>query len=197
MTAAKIDLFARPEPPRAHHQESGEPDQDQPRYRDPPSLNRNSIEKMHCSGQQARGSGNWHSHKILAIRPARISRLWIVADIESRQPRCTADQKQKADEWAGLNQVLAQLRIDRVRQKIKAPHIRKQAGSHAKRNHIRQRIELPAEIARRIGHPRDASIERIKGNGYKNGDRCKSKCVRDRFAIALPLMAAMVCVIAK
>ena len=74
---------------------------------------------------------------------------------------------------AGLHQVLTQLRIDRVREKIKAPHIRKQAGRNAKRNHVRQRIELSAEIARRICHPRDPSIERIKGNGYQNGDRCK------------------------
>ena len=98
MAPAEIDLLARPEAPRAHHQKSAETDEQQPRNRNPPRLHGNPLEEVHRRRQQSRRCGNRHSYEILPIRPARISRLRIVADIESRQPRDPANQKQEADE---------------------------------------------------------------------------------------------------
>ncbi len=46
-----------------------------------------SILKMNAGRQQAGRGGNRHAHKILAVRPPRIARLRVVADVEPRQPR--------------------------------------------------------------------------------------------------------------
>src|ERR1017187_1232775 len=112
MTAGEVNLLARPEPPRAHHQEPGQRHHHQPRDRDPPNCHRNSVAEVNGRGQQSRRSRNRHPHKILSSRPARISWLRIVRDVEARQPRRSAQQEQKTDECASLHQVLPQLGID-------------------------------------------------------------------------------------
>ena len=106
MPAGEVDLLARPEAPGADHQEAGQSDQDQPEDGDPPRLDRIGVEEVDGGGQQAGRGGNGHADKVLAIRAAGVARLGIVADVEARQPRDSADEKQKADESAGLEQVL-------------------------------------------------------------------------------------------
>ena len=80
---------------------------------------------------------------------------------------------------------------------METPYQRQQTRRHAKRNHIRQRIEFPAKIAGRIRHARNAAIERIKWNRNQNRDRRPSRCVREPFAFRLLVIASSVCVIAK
>src|ERR1035437_532594 len=112
MTARKIDLLAGPEPPGAHHQEPRQRHQPQPRNSDPPISHRNAVAEMDGCRQQSRCSRNRHSHKILSSRPSRISGLRIVRNVEPRQPRRPAQQEEKTDECASLQQVLPQLGID-------------------------------------------------------------------------------------
>ncbi len=149
MAAGEVDLLARPESPGAHHQEAAQPHQDQPGNGDPPLLDRIAVKEMHGGGQQARRRRNRHAHKIFASRPSRIARLRVVADVEARQPRDPADEKQETDEGAGVEQVLMQLRIDGIGQKMESPDERQQAGRHAKGDGVGQRIQLLAKLAAR------------------------------------------------
>ena len=122
------------------------------------------------AGQQASGGGNGHADKILAAGPAGIARLGVVADVEARQARGAAEQEKKADEGAGLHQVLTQLRVDRIGQEMEAPDKGQQAGRHAKGDHVGERVEFPAEVAGGVGHAGDAAVERVEGNGEEDGD---------------------------
>src|SRR6266702_933713 len=124
---------------------------------------------MHRGGQQTSRRRNRHSNKVLPPRPARVARLRVVTDVEPCQPGSAADEEEKANKRARMHQVLAQLVIDALRQKMKAPDISQQAGSYAKRDHIRQRIQLLAKLARGIGHAGDSTIERVEWNRKKNG----------------------------
>src|ERR1035437_8024793 len=74
VAAGEVDLLARPEPPRAHHQESGQRHHHQPRNRDPPNSHGNAVAEMDGCRQQSRCRRNWHPHKILSSRPARTDR---------------------------------------------------------------------------------------------------------------------------
>src|SRR5580658_7101336 len=182
MTLAEVDLFTRPEAPGAHHQESAQTDENQPQHADPLRLYRIRAEKMHRRRQHARRCGNRHPYKILPVRSSWIPRLRIVADIESRQPRRAANQKEKTDEAAGLHQMLVQFRIERVGQKIKSPDVRQQARRNAKRNHVGQRIQLLAKIARRVGHARNAPIQRIERNSEQDRN---SRTVQVRMRVGI------------
>ena len=70
---------------------------------------------------------------------------------------------------ARLQQVLAQLIVDREGQKMESPDIGEQAGRNAEGDDVGQRIELFAELAGRVGHTRDAPVERVEGDGEKYG----------------------------
>ena len=135
------------------------------------ALHGNAVAKVDGGGQQARGRGNRHADKILASGRPGLRGCGIVADVEARQPRCSAEQKQETDEGSGLHQVHVQLRIHRVGQKMESPDEGQQAGRHAEGDDVGQRIQLLAEIAGGVGHARNAPVERIEGNGEQNGDR--------------------------
>src|ERR1700735_2821018 len=81
------------------------------------------------------------------------------ANIESPPPRCPANQKEKADEPARLRQVLVQLHVDRIRQERKTPDVREKAGRDPESDHIRERIQFLAKIARGVGHPRNSAVQ--------------------------------------
>src|SRR5258708_1841009 len=100
-----------------------------------------------------------HPDKILLPRSPRIARLWIDADVEARQPAGSADQKNKADEDPDMYQLAAQLRMLQLRQHAEPPEVSQQTRRHAKRNHIRERVQLLAEVARRVRHPRNNAVE--------------------------------------
>src|ERR1035438_5411761 len=85
-----------------------------------------------------------------------LRRLGVVADIEARQPRDSADKKQEADEGSGVKQILMHLRIDRFRQKVKAPDQRQQAGRNAESDRVGQRIQFLAKVAARVREARRA-----------------------------------------
>src|ERR1017187_390249 len=112
MTARKIDLLAGPEPPRAHHQEPRQRHQPQPRNSDPPISHRNAVAEMDGCRQQSRCRRNRHSHKILSSGPSDRKSTRLVRNVEPRQPRRPAQQEEKTDECASLQQVLPQLGID-------------------------------------------------------------------------------------
>ena len=80
-----------------------------------------------------------------------------------------AEQKEKADECAPLHHVLPQHGIHGRGQRLEAPGEGQQAGSDAKGNYVRQRIELLAELAGGFGHARDAAIDGVKGDGKADG----------------------------
>ena len=94
----------------------------------------------------------------------------VVADVEARQPRDPADEKEETDEGPGVEQVLVQLRIHGIGQKMESPDERQQAGRHAEGDGVGQRIQLLAEVAAGVGHARDAAVERVEGNGENDGD---------------------------
>jgi hypothetical protein len=143
-----------------------------------------AVAEMHGRGQHPRRRRNRHAHKVLAPRPSRIARLRIVADVEPRQPRNSADQKQKTDEGAGLLQVLVQLRIDGIGQKMKSPDERQQAGRHAKGDGVGQRIQLLAELAvvlvMRAMRPSSASNGMAKRMAMAAQSRCVCASPRRR-----------------
>ena len=53
---------------------------------------------------------------------------------------------------------------------METPDVGQQAGSDAKGDHVRQRIQLLAEFAGGVCHARDAPVEGVERNGKKNGD---------------------------
>ena len=134
----EINLLGRPEAPGADHEIAAKPDQDQPRNGDPPLFDGIAVEEMDCGGEQAGGCGNGHADKVLAIGPAGVARLCVVADVEERQPRSSAEKKEKTDEGSGLQQMHVQLRIHGVGQKVKSPDEGQQAGRHAEGNDVSQ-----------------------------------------------------------
>src|ERR1700722_1837093 len=171
MAAGKINFFSGPEAPGVDHQEGGEANKNQPRNGDPPLLDGIGVEEKHRTRQPATRGGNRHAHEVFSVRTAGVSRLRVGADVESRQARSAAQEEKKTDERAGLHKVLPQLRIHGIGKKMKSPDERQQTWRHAKRDHIGQGIQFPAEVTRGIGHARDAAIKRVKGNSKKNGDR--------------------------
>ncbi len=52
---------------------------------------------------------------------------------------------------------------------LEAPGEGQQAGSDTEGNYVGQRIEFFAEIAGGFGHPRNAAIDRVKGDGEADG----------------------------
>jgi len=171
MAAREIDLFGRPESPGAHHQEATQAHQNEPRNGNPPLRDWNPVKEMHSRSQQTCGGGNRHTDKVFPPRSSRIARLGIVADIEARQPRDSTDQEEKTDESSSLLHVQTQLGIDGVGKEMKSPDESQQTGRHAKGDGVSQRIQFLAKLATGIGHPRDAAIQSIKGNGKDDGDR--------------------------
>ena len=125
---------------------------------------------MNAGGQHPGSRRNGHTHKILAPRPPGILRLGIMADVEARQPRNPANEKEKTDKSPGVKEILAQLRVDGGGQKVKAPDESQQAGRHPEGDRVGQRIQFLAEIAACVGHAGDAAVERIEGNRKNNGD---------------------------
>src|SRR6516225_1436991 len=130
MTSGKVDLLARPEAPGTDHQKAAHPHDGKPDDRDPPGLVRIGSEEMHGRSQQARSGGNRHADEVFSPRPARITRLSIVTDVETRQARRTADEVEKTDEGASMQQVLAQLEVDRVGEEVETPDVSQQARRH-------------------------------------------------------------------
>ena len=63
---------------------------------------------MHRGREQSGSGRNRHADKILAIGPARVARLCIVADVEPREPARSTEQKQETDERARLHNMLPQ-----------------------------------------------------------------------------------------
>src|ERR1035437_9081043 len=162
MATGKADLLARPEPPGTDHKEAAGADENQPDHCDPPRLYRIAAAEMHCCGQKAGRCWNGHPNKVLTAGSARIARLRVVADIESRQSRSSPAKKKKADESARVYQILMELRVDGVGQKTKSPDVCQQAGSHTERDDIGQRIQFLSKLAGGVGHACDAAVEGVK-----------------------------------
>jgi hypothetical protein len=113
---------------------------------------------MHeCS--EASGSGwDWHPDKILAVWVPGILRLRIELDVKARQTACACGEKGKGDDGAALNQLAAEIGVERVRQTEEAPDPGEDCWGDAEGNDIGQRIQLLAEVAGGVGEARDGSI---------------------------------------
>src|SRR6266851_586938 len=119
---------------------------------------------MDHRADHARACRYRHPHKILLPRPPRIARLRIDADVEPRQPARSADKKNKADEDPDMHQLPTQLRMLQLRQHAEPPNVRQQTRRNSERNHVRQRVQLLAEVARRVRHPCNNAVEPIEQN---------------------------------
>src|ERR1035438_7717192 len=105
MAAREAEFLAGPEAPGADHQESAHADDSNPDKCNLPGLHRVAAAEMHTSGQQAGAGGNRHAHKILAVWTSRIARQGVVADVKARQPQDSADEIEKTDESACVQQI--------------------------------------------------------------------------------------------
>ena len=153
MAAGEVDLLARPETPGAHHQKSAQPDQDQPQNRNPPRFDRicrRKSEPWPPASPPPPESACLQNTSGPAVPDCAAAASWLMLKRASRE--APPIRKRKRNESTRLHQVLMQLRVDRVRQKMKTPDISQQAGRDAKCDHVRQRIQFLAEIARRIRH---------------------------------------------
>src|SRR3984957_8519842 len=82
MASREVDLLAAPETPGTHHEEAGEAHDSNPQSCQPPIGHRRPVDQMHDGDDYAGGGRNRHADEVLAIRTARILRLWIVTDVE-------------------------------------------------------------------------------------------------------------------
>jgi len=125
--------------------------------------------------------------KKLTARLSGIPRLRIDADIESRQPTRTTNEKQETDENPGMHHVVPQRRIDRLRQHPESPDVSEQTRRNAKRNHVRKRIEFPAKIARRIRQARNVAVNAIeqRRKSYRQRSMVKVRVIGSRSLNAL------------
>src|ERR1700733_2212534 len=164
MAFAQSNLFRTPETPVAHHQKAGDEQQAQPHQRNPWIVDRRTPLVVNHRADHTRARRYRHPHKIFLTRSSGIARLRVDADIKPCQPTRSADQKDEADEHPNMYDLFPKLWVLHQRQHSEPPDIRQQTRRHAKRNHIRQRVQFPAKIARRVGHPRDDAIEPIEQN---------------------------------
>ena len=169
MAIGQVDFFPAPEAPGTDHQQPDQEDQQHPHDGDPPVGHRRSGKEMDHSGNHAGGRGNGHAHKVFSSRTSRILGQQVGADIKARQAAGAAEQKKKAEECAPLHHVLPAHGIHGRGQHLETPGEGQEAGSDAEGNHVRQRIELFAEVAGGFGHARDAAIDGVKGDGKADG----------------------------
>src|SRR6266478_5498052 len=96
------------------------------------------------------GSGwNRQADEVLAVGPAGILRHGILLYVEARQPRRSAQQKQKRNEIPDLNDVLANGRVEGRVEELNAPGESQHGGRDSEADHVGKGIHLPSEIAGR------------------------------------------------
>src|SRR5579859_499701 len=124
---------------------------------------------MHRGGNYARGGGNGHSDKVFSAGSSGIGGLRIHLNIKARQTACARHQKNKRGNHSQLRNAGMDFRMAKIRQHVDSPRPGEQGGSQTKRDHVRQGIEFPSEIAGGIGHARHETIQTVCQNRKANG----------------------------
>jgi hypothetical protein len=79
----------------------------------------------------------------------------------------------------------------RHRHKQNAPHETEHRRCNAERNHVRQRVDLTAEIAHCVRHPRNPAVQAIKKHSEPQRFRCNLKMYVGAQIPALCLQSAL------
>jgi len=170
MTAGEVDFLAGPEAPGADHEKAAHADDGQPDDSDPPGLDGIGSTEVNRGGEQAGGCGDGHADEIFAAGATWVAGLGVVADVESRQARGSADQVEETNEGASVEEVLVEGRTNGIGQVVETPDVGQKAGRDTEGDDVGERIEFLAELACRVGHTGYAPVECVKGNGKKDGD---------------------------
>ena len=121
-----------------------------------------TAERVHHGGDHPGPRGNRQADEVLAVGPTGILRHRILLYVEARQPRRSAQQKQKRNEIPELNDVLANGRVEGGVEELNAPGESQHGGRDAEADRVGKRIHLPSEVAGRVGHARDAAVQAVE-----------------------------------
>ena len=171
MPPARTDLLSAPRtasclPSKILYPESTQ----STRQRFPRIVDGRSIEEVDHRSDHSSTRRDRHSDKVLFARTSWVPRLWIHTDIEAapagthlqirkrkqtKTPRCNSRSRSIGSTVIGS---------------IRNPHIyARRLGCHAKRDHICQRVQLLAEVARRSRPSRNLPIHPIEQ--HRKADR--------------------------
>ena len=170
LTVAEINALGTPEAPGADHEEGAQEDVGDPDDAAPPGGDGIAQAQVDDGGQASGAAGDGHADEILAAGASGILGLRIELNVEARQAAGSGGEKGKGDDGAELNQLVAQVGIERERQAEESPEPGENAGSDAEGDHVGQRIELLAEVAGGVGEARDGSVHAVKENRKADGE---------------------------
>src|SRR6266566_3843065 len=108
----QIDVLETVIAPGADHEEGEQGQQHQPDHGKRPIMDGRTAERVHHGGDHPGPRGNRQADEVLAVGPTGILRHRILLYVEARQPRRSAQQKQKRNEIPDLNDVLANGRVE-------------------------------------------------------------------------------------
>ena len=117
----------------------------------------------------SRAGRNRHAHEIFLPRTSRVRRLRILRNVEARQAARARHEESEAGHRAQFRNFQAQVGGNDHRQQMEAPHPGEQRGGDAESDHVGQRIEFPAKIARGVSHARDAAVQTVEQYGKADG----------------------------
>src|SRR5215470_17739530 len=114
---------------------------------------------------------NRHADKVFASRTSRILGLRILADVESRQSACAGNNEEERYNCAGLDDLLAQIRLPEFWKLMASPHPGEDRRCNSKGDYVGERIQLASEVAGGVRHARDAAVESVEkyGEAYRLG----------------------------
>src|SRR5438309_587667 len=110
------------------------------------------FQEQRGGGDDARGGGGGQTHEVAAVRHALV-------DVEAREPEGAADDEEKGPEPGHAAELL------------EGEGIEHEGGRDAEGHHVREGVELHAELGGGPGQPCDLAVEDVEDHPHEDGHR--------------------------